>query len=83
MSENTQTEPIEDVPSVDKLSIGKVAAMLRVSVKTLQRWDDNGKLKALRNAKNRRYYLRNDIIEFIRSNDKLTYVRGAAEDGDT
>lgn len=30
--------------------------MLGVSVKTLQRWDNEGKLIAKRNPKNRRYY---------------------------
>lgn len=32
------------------------AEMLGVSVKTLQRWDREGKLKAFRTLTNRRYY---------------------------
>jgi len=32
------------------------AEMLGVSVKTLQRWDREGKLKAFRTPSNRRYY---------------------------
>lgn len=32
------------------------AQMLGVSVKTLQRWDNDGKLIAFRNPANRRYY---------------------------
>lgn len=33
-----------------------LASMLNVSVKTLQRWDNDGTLKAYRNPKGRRYY---------------------------
>jgi predicted site-specific integrase-resolvase len=33
-----------------------LANMLNVSVKTLQRWDNDGTLKAYRNPKGRRYY---------------------------
>ena len=32
------------------------AEMLGISVKTLQRWDREGKLKAFRTPSNRRYY---------------------------
>lgn len=32
------------------------AEMIGVSVKTLQRWDNEGKLKAFRNPSNRRFY---------------------------
>ena len=32
------------------------AEMIGVSVKTFQRWDNDGKLKAYRNPANRRYY---------------------------
>lgn len=34
----------------------KFAEMIGVSVKTLQRWDNEGKLKAFRNPSNRRFY---------------------------
>lgn len=37
-------------------SIGEFAMLIGVSVKTLQRWDRYGKLKANRHPSNRRYY---------------------------
>jgi hypothetical protein len=46
------------------------AAMLGVTVKTLQRWDNDDKLKAYRNPKNRRYYKREQYEKLKReSND--------------
>ena len=33
-----------------------MARKISVSVQTLQRWDNDGTLKAYRNPKNRRYY---------------------------
>lgn len=39
--------------------------MLGVTVKTLQRWDVNGVLKACRNAKNRRYYTEKHYAEYL------------------
>ncbi|MFK3588418.1 IS607 family transposase [Lactobacillus sp. 23-2] len=44
--------------------IGEAAEILNVSVATLQRWDREGKLKALRNASNRRYYTQEQINEY-------------------
>ncbi len=41
-----------------------MAALLNVSVKTLQRWDKSGKLIAHRNEANRRYYTEADLAEF-------------------
>ena len=41
------------------------AEMIGVSVKTLQRWDNEGKLKAYRNPSNRRYYTHNQYIEYM------------------
>lgn len=41
------------------------AEMLGVSVKTLQRWDNDGKLIAFRNPANRRYYTHNQYLEYI------------------
>ena len=41
------------------------AEMLSVSVKTLQRWDKDGKLKAYRNPSNRRYYTHHQYVEYM------------------
>jgi len=43
------------------------AEMLGVTVKTLQRWDNDGKLKAFRTPTDRRYYThkQNDLISII------------------
>ncbi|EES90303.1 transposon, resolvase [Clostridium phage D-1873] len=41
------------------------AEMIGVSVKTLQRWDNEGKLKAYRNPSNRRYYTHNQYVEYM------------------
>ena len=36
--------------------------MIGVSVKTLQRWDNDGKLKAYRTPTDRRYYTHNNML---------------------
>ncbi len=41
------------------------AEMLGVSVKTLQRWDKDGKLKAYRNPSDRRYYTHHQYVEYM------------------
>ncbi|MBB5324804.1 putative site-specific integrase-resolvase [Anoxybacillus tepidamans] len=41
------------------------AEMLNVSVKTLQRWDNEGVLKAYRNPKGRRYYTEEQYREYM------------------
>ena len=41
------------------------ADMLGVSVKTLQRWDKEGKLKAFRTPSDRRYYTHNQYVEYM------------------
>ena len=40
------------------------AKMLNVSVKTLQRWDNEDTLKAYRNPKGRRYYTHEQYLAF-------------------
>lgn len=39
--------------------------MLNVSVKTLQRWDNQGGLTAYRNPKGRRYYTKEQYKEYM------------------
>lgn len=39
--------------------------MVGFSVKTLQRWDNGGKLIAFRNPSNRRYYTHNQYVEYM------------------
>ena len=43
------------------------AELLNVSVKTLQRWDNEGTLVAHRNPKNRRYYTHKQYVEYMDS----------------
>ena len=40
------------------------AELLNVSVITLQRWDEDGKLKAFRTPTNRRYYTYEQYLEY-------------------
>lgn len=40
------------------------AELLNVSVRTLQRWDNEGKLKAFRTPTNRRYYTYEQYLEY-------------------
>jgi Predicted site-specific integrase-resolvase len=40
------------------------AELLNVSVVTLQRWDNSGKLKAFRSPTNRRYYTYKQYLEY-------------------
>ena len=41
------------------------AEMIGVSVKTLQRWDNDGKLKAFRSPTDRRYYTHKQYVDYI------------------
>ena len=45
--------------------------MLGVSVKTLQRWDKQGKLKAYRTPTDRRYYTDTQLREFAKDNPSI------------
>jgi hypothetical protein len=48
------------------ISIGKTAKLLGVSIDTLRRWDESGRLKPIRSGlKGHRYYLQGDIEEFL------------------
>lgn len=50
----------------------EMSKLLNVTVKTLQRWDNSGKLKAHRNPSNRRYYYYEQYLAYIGelNNDK-------------
>lgn len=53
------------------------AKMLNVSVKTLQRWDNENTLKAYRNPKGRRYYTHEQYLSFTKISsidDKKTVI---------
>lgn len=53
------------------ITIGKAAEIIGVSDKTLRRWDKTGKLPARRKkASDYRYYLKDDIDEYIKNNSK-------------
>lgn len=41
------------------------AEMIGVSVKTLQRWDNDGKLKAFRSPTDRRYYTHKQYVGYM------------------
>ena len=43
----------------------EMADKLNVSVRTLQRWDNSGKLRAKRTPTNRRYYTENQYLQFL------------------
>lgn len=61
----------EALKPIDKFSVGEVSKVLRVSVRTLHRWDANGKLKAYRNKRTQhRYYTRQQIEAFTRNRGK-------------
>ena len=48
------------------ISIGKASKLLGVSVDTLRRWDEAGRLKSIRSRiRGHRYYLQQDIDEFL------------------
>lgn len=53
------------------LTIGQAAEMMGVSIQTLRRWDDSGKLRSVRRKKTgNRYYREDDIERFIKGNLK-------------
>ena len=48
------------------VSIGKAAELLGISIDTLRRWDESGRLNSIRSGlRGHRYYLREDIEEFL------------------
>ena len=57
---------LEKLPEV--LTIREVANLLNISLMTLRRWDEQGKLKAFRpSIMSKRRYKKADIIKFLNS----------------
>ena len=54
-------------------NISEAAELIGVSVKTLQRWDRDGKLVASRTPSNRRYYTKNQLKKYIEVGDNVMY----------
>lgn len=54
-------------------NISEAAELIGVSVKTLQRWDREGKLVANRTPSNRRYYTKNQLKEYMEVEDDAMY----------
>ena len=52
----------------DEFSVSQAAKVLDISIKTLQRWDIKGFLKASRTPTNRRYYTREQLRQFLENN---------------
>lgn len=50
-------------------NVGEVAEKIGVSVKTLQRWDRDGKLVAKRTPSNRRFYTESQLREILNMED--------------
>ena len=47
------------------------AEMIGVSVKTLQRWDNDKKLKAYRSPTDRRYYTHKQLLDFTQGDGEI------------
>ena len=57
-------EHIENTSNITNYKTKEFAELLGVSVKTLQRWDREGTLKANRTPTDRRYYTYNQYLQF-------------------
>lgn len=67
------------------LTISQTANILGVSIQTLRRWDDSGRLPSqTRKSAGHRHYMKRDVENFIRNNDKelslVKMARNWAED---
>jgi len=65
------------------LSINEAAALLKVNPETLRRWDNEGKLVAIKvNERGDRRYKESDILEFMKANPKLIQYSQIVKHGD-
>jgi excisionase family DNA binding protein len=65
------------------LSINEAAALLKVNSETLRRWDNEGKLVAIKvNDRGDRRYKESDILEFMKANPKLIQYAQILKHGD-
>lgn len=56
------------------LTISQASKMIGVSIQTLRRWDDSGKLLSIREKKTgNRYYARDDVENYIKNNLKTLF----------
>ena len=55
------------------LSLKETEKLLNVSKSTLQRWDNSGKLKAIRTEGAHRRYRQSDIDKILKNVDGITY----------
>ena len=65
------------VPNMNSelLAINQTAKILGVSIQTLRRWDDSGKLSSIsRRAAGHRYYSKSDIGNYIKNNSKDLFL---------
>ena len=59
---------------MDKLlSLKETEKLLNVSKSTLQRWDNSGKLKAIRTEGGHRRYKQSDVDKILKNIDGVTY----------
>lgn len=57
------------------LTISQTAKILGVSIQTLRRWDDSGKLSSIsRKTASHRHYLKSDIENYIKNNPKDLFL---------
>tara|TARA_R100000149_G_C5811150_1_gene94326 strand:- start:176 stop:373 length:198 start_codon:yes stop_codon:yes gene_type:complete len=52
-------------------SIGEASKFLKVSVKTLRRWSNLGKIKFITTSGGHRRYLKKDLVDFLDSKYSL------------
>lgn len=57
--------------SLKLLTIGQASKIIGVSIQTLRRWDDSGKLLSIRRKKkSHRYYVKSDVQDYIKNRVK-------------
>ncbi len=56
---------VQDAPVGTVYKTSEFARLLGISVRTLQRWDKSGILKAFRTPTDRRYYTHEQYLEYL------------------